>query len=180
MKTCDHKSVGVIVTDSQYRFLLLTRAKPPAGRAPIAGHVDEHGTFPLAAGAEAYEEAGLIIESMEPVAEGHLPNVCRRPPSHPTHDGHDWVIYHAHVGSPRVRFSDDETRGGDWYGAAELQRLAERTAKWATGQLSDEEYLADPGLEPVWVTWMHRLGHIGLFQYALDAVQQVYSRRPAA
>ncbi len=174
MKTCDHKSVGVIVTDPQYRFLLLTRAKPPVGRAPIAGHVDEHGGFVLAGIAEAEEEAGLIIAKMELVAEGHLPNVCRRPPSHPTHDGHDWMIYHAHVGSPSVRFSEDETRGGDWYTKDELQDLTRRTAEWATGQLSDADYVADPGLEPVWVTWMHRLGHVGLFSHALDAVEAKY------
>jgi len=181
MKTCDHKSVGVIIINQAGRFLLLTRAKPPAGRAPVAGHVDEHGDFEQAGIVESMEEVGLHVDHLTHLAQGHLPNICRRPPSHATHDGHDWVIYRTYVRDEfGLAFSEDETRGGRWYGADELQELAERTILWATGEVSDADYNENPGLEPVWVYWMAEVGHIHVNRRDLAAVAKIYSQAPAA
>jgi 8-oxo-dGTP pyrophosphatase MutT (NUDIX family) len=176
VKTCDHRSVGVIVNDPEGRYLLIVRAKPPSGRAPIAGHVDEHGSYPLAALAEAHEEAGLTLGGLYKVAEGHLPNICRRPPSHATHDGHHWVIYQTQVDDTAgARYSDDETRGGHWHTAEELQKLAERSVLWCAGGISDRRWNAHPGLEPVWVHWLAETGHIQVGPTALEHVRAVFT-----
>lgn len=117
MKTCDHQSVGVIITNERGEYLLLTRAKPPAGRAPVAGHVDEHGGEHEAALAEAREEVGIDLTEVgiDRTAYGQMTNICRRPPSHPTHDGHYWTIFEAQVDDTvQTRFDADETRGGQW------------------------------------------------------------------
>jgi ADP-ribose pyrophosphatase YjhB (NUDIX family) len=181
MKTCDHKSVGVVIIDQAGRFLLLTRAKPPAGRAPVAGHVDEHGDFEHAGIVESMEEVGLHVDHLTHLAQGHLPNICRRPPSHATHDGHDWVIYRTYVRDDHgLAFSEDEARGGGWYTAVQLQELAERTILWATGKVSDAGYNENPGLEPVWVHWMTRLGYTRIGPRSMDAIEATYSRVPAA
>lgn len=179
MKFCDHRSVGVVLTDPVGRFLLLTRAKPPTGRAPVAGHVDGHGQYPVAAVAEAEEEAGLSIDGLHEVDEGWVPNICRRPPSRPVHDGHDWVIYAAREAEPSTAtYCPDETRGGYWYTPGQVQDLAERTVRWAAGYIRDDRYLAAPGLEPVWVYWLSRLGHITVDDRDLAMVAEVYRRPP--
>lgn len=173
MKLCDHQSVGVIVTDADERLLLLNRAKPPAGKAPIAGHVDEHGTPRNAAEAEAFEEAGLALTSLVPAAEGQLPNVCRRPASHTKHDGHFWTIFEAMVDSPQVTFSADETHGGGWYTSRQVQELADQTIaaiKNGYGLI---------GLEPVWVHWLGELGYIRVNHEDLPWVWAYFSQAPS-
>lgn len=181
MKTCDRKVVGVIVTDPIGDYLLLNRAKPPAGRAPVAGHVDEHTAPREAAVAEAREEAGLTLlgRDLRLVADGFVGNRCRRPVApHNAPDGHHWWIYATRVSSNvALSFSADETRGGAWHTRDELQMLAERTALWCTGQLGDEDYLANPGLEPVWVAWMARyLDMVKLAGPALNAIEAQFSQ----
>lgn len=179
MQNCDHKSVGVIIADHAGRLLLLTRAKPPAGRAPVAGHVDGHGDFARAAGDETMEEAGLIVDRLDLLDSGRLPNICRRPPAGPVHDGHDWRIYRAEVtGAPA--FNADETRGGDWYTPGELQRLAGRTVLWGAGEISPVDFAIDPGLEPVWVYWFARLGYLTMTGAELTAMREIYTQPPAA
>lgn len=174
MKLCDHQSVGVIIDDRFGRTLLLTRAKPPKGRAPIAGHVDEHGLPREAAHAEAFEEAGLEGLALLQVAEGHLPNVCRRPPSHSRHDGHYWTIFKGNVGDRTdTKFSDDETHGGGWYTMDELQQLADQTIV-AIGAGTD-----DIGLEPVWLHWLHELGYIRVAETHMTMVWVYFSQPPA-
>lgn len=180
MKTCDHKSVGVIITDPAGRFLLLTRAKPPAGRAPVAGHVDEHGEFLEAAIAEAREEVGVDIGRPKRVINEYcIGNICRRPPSRPVHDGHTWTIFQAQVTDTATSFDADETRGGDWYTPAQLQKLADRTVGWVLGWVGDADFAADPGLEPVWISWMSLLGYVKVSEADLNAVELFYSRPPA-
>ena len=60
-KNCDNKSVGVIIQNPEGEVALLRRAKFPVGMAPVAGHVDEHGSPEQAAIDEAAEEVGLHI-----------------------------------------------------------------------------------------------------------------------
>jgi 8-oxo-dGTP pyrophosphatase MutT (NUDIX family) len=177
-KTCDHRSVGVIIRNTEGKHLLLTRAKPPAGRAPVAGHVDEHGTFNQAAVAEAWEEAGLSLGELTLVDNAVMANICRRPPSHETHDGHHWIVYETLVTDTSTTFSADETRGGDWYAEAELQALADRTADYAAGRISEAEWQQDPGLEPVWVELLQVAGWISCSSEALQSAAALYSAPP--
>lgn len=173
-------SVGVIVTDPDGRFLLLHRAKPPVGLAPIAGHVDEHGGPRQAAYSEAWEEAGLDI-GVRLIASAHLPNLCRRPSgSALNRPGHDWWVYATEVGrDPATTFSVDETKGGAWYTPAQLQALAERTVTYACGEISEADWQRDPGLEPVWAHWMRELGHVRVSEADLAAVAAVFCEPPA-
>jgi 8-oxo-dGTP pyrophosphatase MutT (NUDIX family) len=179
VKTCDHKSVGVVITDQYGRYLLLTRARPPVGRAPVAGHVDEHGSPRETALAETREEAGLHLDQLRMLDAGHVMNICRRPPSHPTHDGHDWTIFGASVDDAAdLRFSALETHGGDWYTAGRLQELVDRTVSYAEGELSEAQWQADPGLEPVWAYWLDRLELITVSLPGLRAIIKIFTAPP--
>lgn len=177
MRTCDRRSVGIIVTDPDDRFLLLTRAKPPVGRAPIAGHVDDHDSSLAAARAEASEEAGIKLPELKLVADGFVGNVCRRPVELRLGPrGHHWWIYRASIArGSAVLWSEDETLGGDWYTREQVQSLSTRTVRWCDGRISDEDYRADPGLEPVWVHWLGRLGAVSLFARGFQVVEEKFS-----
>jgi ADP-ribose pyrophosphatase YjhB (NUDIX family) len=171
MNSCDHRSVGVVITDHRQRILLLERARAPKGKAPVAGHVDEHGTARQAAEAETREEAGLQLDELTELVAGRLPNICRRPATHPRHDGHDWTIFGARAGG-EPSFSAEETRGGGWYTAAQLQDLADQTiAAIAEG--------GEVGLEPVWVHWLAELGYLRVSPAGLRQVWNHFSQPPA-
>jgi ADP-ribose pyrophosphatase YjhB (NUDIX family) len=174
MTPCDHRSVGAIITDTNGRVLLLDRAKPPAGKAPVAGHIDDHGSPEQAVRAEAREEAGLRLLGLTKVAAGPLPNACRRPPSHAWHDGHSWTIYKATADpGESPQFSVDETRGGGWYTLEQLQELADRTVA------AVRDGGAGPiGLEPVWVHWLAELGYIQVSLADLRRVWHQFSQAP--
>lgn len=179
MKTCDHQSVGVIITDKARRFLLLTRAKPPVGIAPVAGHVDEHGSPHSAGCVEAVEEAGVRLVALQHRDEGYVANICRRPASNPDKPGHYWWIYSAQLSETTTSFSADETRGGGWYTAEQLDALARRTCAYAQGQVPEAEWRAQPGLEPVWVYWLDRLEMIEpLTSPELQAIVNVFTAPP--
>src|ERR1019366_5810903 len=60
-KLCDNKSVGIIVRNPEGSFALLKRAYFPIGYAPVAGHVDDHGSVEQAAVDEVIEEIDLTV-----------------------------------------------------------------------------------------------------------------------
>ena len=41
-----------------------------------------------------------------------------------------------------------------------MQALANRTAAYASGHISDDEFMDQPGIEPVWVLWLDEAGVI--------------------
>lgn len=167
---CDNTAVGVIVTDQAGRMLtLLTRAQPPVGVAPVAGHVDGHGSPRLAAIAEVREEVGFDAVRLREVASGRRPNRCRRPGG----SWHQWTIFRAEV-TGTMRPSADETRGARWYHPGEVQTLADRTAAHSRGHIAGWD--RDPGLEPVWVGWLAELGVVRMDRWWLDQVAKLASR----
>ena len=159
IRMCDNTSVGVVLRNPAGAYALLTRALPPVGIAPAAGHVDEHGTALDAAVAELREELGVRARphQLQPtaVAALRLDNTCRRPGgSH-----HCWWVYTAEFDvtlHPDAR----ETRGAAWYTPAELADLAARTRRWQAGAITDTAWTARPGLEPVWCDLLTRLKHL--------------------
>lgn len=155
MKTCDNASVGVIIRNHSGDLLMFERVKPPVGIAPVAGHIDEHGTAEDAARAEVAEEVGLTVQTLTPVLSGWRGNRCRRRGG----DGHRWTVFEAQV-TGDVTTAADETRDARWYTPAEAQALAARTAAHARGELTVEEFAATPGLEPVWVEFLTDAGLI--------------------
>jgi 8-oxo-dGTP pyrophosphatase MutT (NUDIX family) len=170
MQRCDNASVGVIATDELGRYLMLMRARPPAGVAPVAGHIDDHGSPTEAAAAEVREEVGLqVVESTQLTARWR-PNVCRR--TSPGRVGHYWTVYRARV-TGRLRPSREETLGAGWYTRAELGRLADRTAAYAHGRIGEADWQTRPGIEPVWCQWLVVAGAITMSRSDLAAVEQI-------
>ncbi|MFH8627503.1 NUDIX hydrolase [Streptomyces vietnamensis] len=166
---CDHTSVGVLIS-SPRGFLLFERATPPTGLAPVAGHVDRHGSPERAARSEVAEEVGLTVTGLHPVLTQWRPNHCRRTPTGPI--GHQWWIFQAQV-SGSLRHSAREVRAPRWIDADQLQQYALRTAAYAEGQLCRKEFEQEPGLEPVWCHFLHALRLITMTSVALDRIDTV-------
>jgi len=151
--TCDGYSVGAIITDPQGRYLLITRVKPPAGRAFVAGHIDEHGDEMAAVIAEVAEESGLTVTGMRCVRMQWLPGRCRRRPNRFHRDlgwGHQWFVFEVDT-TGTVAVDESEVHSPTWVTSDELAALAARTVAYAHGRISDEQWRAEPGLEPAWV-----------------------------
>jgi len=167
---CDNTSTGVIIEDPDGRYLVFDRNTFPPGTAPAAGHVDDHGGFGQAARAEVAEELGLTVTAMKQVAGGWRDNRCRRRPG-PLGPGHKWAVYLA-TASGILRPSPRETRNARWLARHELQALADRTASYARGRLTDAEFAAAPGIEPVWVQWLADAGIVAASAEDLAAIGQ--------
>ncbi|MGI5237003.1 NUDIX hydrolase [Dactylosporangium sp. CA-139066] len=175
-KDCDGYSVGVIITDPQDRILMIERVNAPAGIAPPAGHIDEHGTAEDTARAEVCEETGLTITSLDLLGRWRRSNVCRR--RHlASGPGHDWTVYTAQA-TGTLTAQPDETRNPRWYTRDELQDLAYRTVSYAYGLMSDAEFAAAPGLEPVWADFLYTAGRIQLLPGDLSMINKLACRSP--
>ena len=171
-KVCDNRSVGVLIQRGGM-WLVFERATPPAGVAPVAGHVDDHGSPEAAAVAEVSEEVGLTVVGLELLLNVTLPNVCRRPGG----DHHEWWVYRAGVYGD-VAASERETRNPRWVAGRDLQDLADWTVERAHGRMSEAEFEADPGLEPVWCWLLDRLGIVDLEPGDLDPILALAATPP--
>lgn len=169
MKLCDHTSVGVLIS-SPAGLLVFERALPPVGIAPVAGHVDQHGGPERAARAEVAEEVGLTVTSLQLLINAWRPNQCRRLTNGRV--GHHWSIYKAEV-TGQIRPSASEVRVPRWLLPDQLQQYAHRTVNYAEGRLSEEQFTAQPGLEPVWTRFLHELGLVALPEDALGLIEKI-------
>ncbi|WP_328919779.1 NUDIX hydrolase [Streptomyces sp. NBC_01550] len=168
-RLCDHTSVGILVS-SPSGLLVFERATPPAGIAPVAGHVDQHGGPKQAARDEVTEEVGLTVTHLQLLLDQWRPNHCRRTPTGPV--GHHWWVFQAEV-SGSLCPSPREVRAPRWIHPDELQQHALRTAAYADGHLSQEQFEREPGLEPVWCRFLHDLGLVTLPSVDLDRIDAV-------
>jgi ADP-ribose pyrophosphatase YjhB (NUDIX family) len=134
-------------------LLLIERARPPFGFAAPAGHVDGDPTYEIAAGREFKEEVGLTTANLVLLTEGRKENHCRR------EDGmwHYWKIYQM-TATGDVDRSKEETKQANWYTKEQIRALAERTEVYKKGEISEEEWNKNPGLEPIWCEWFQELG----------------------
>lgn len=153
-KICDHTSVGMLARKNG-KLLLIERRKPPFGFAPPAGHVDGDASFEEAARRELKEEVGLMAEKLGLMIEGRKENKCRRARG----DWHYWKIYKVET-SGEVKSSLDETKQAVWLSLDELTLLSEKTKKYLAGNISEEEWQKNPGLEPAWYEWFKQLNII--------------------
>jgi len=144
-KVCDHKSVGVIITNEQGAILLIERKKYPFGFAPPAGHVDEFLSPEDCARGEVFEEVGLTVDSLTLLWEGEKHNSCRR------EDGtrHYWWVYQATV-TGEIERSEEETKQVGWHTSQEVQELLQKTQAYKEQSLSDVQWEQSPGIELVW------------------------------
>jgi 8-oxo-dGTP pyrophosphatase MutT (NUDIX family) len=160
LKTCDNKSVGVIIRDLNGKFALLKRARFPVGIAPVAGHIDDHGTPSQAAIAETREEIGIIIDEDDlrktSIQNKLINNICRRRGG----DHHYWWIYEVNDSEGEIYPDPDETKGAKWYTSEELHDLAGRTREYLSGKIDKEDWEANPGLEEIWLTFLSEMGYL--------------------
>ncbi|TQE37429.1 NUDIX hydrolase [Streptomyces ipomoeae] len=166
---CDHTSVGVLIP-SPDGLLVFERTTPPAGIAPVAGHVDQHGSPEEAPLAEVAEEVGLTVTHLHLLLATRRPNRCRRRPTGPV--GHRWWVFEAQASGP-LRPSPREVRAPRWIHPAQLQPYALRTTAYAQGHLSRQAFEQEPGLAPVWVRFLNDLQLVTLPDDALDQIDTV-------
>lgn len=152
---CDNMSVGILVIHGG-SLLMFDRATLPYGVAPPAGHIDTHGSDQQAAWNELYEETGLKAISVKPVWSGWRNNRCRRSTRRP---GHQWTVFAAKARGV-LNPSEEETSRVRWVPLADLPMLAERTRRLTDGEITQEAFDAEPGLEPVWVGLLSSVGMI--------------------
>lgn len=139
---------------------MFERVNPPAGVAPPAGHVEDHGSPEAAAAAEVFEEVGLQVVSLTELATGWRDLRCgSRRLQALSGPSHVWTIYRAVVAG-EVAANVAEARHPNWFTRGEVQVLADRTVGYARGLVSAAEFAALPGLEPVWVDWLARLSWV--------------------
>lgn len=159
-KVCDNKSVGIIIHGPQDSYALLRRAFFPIGYAPAAGHVDAHGSPEQAAIDEAHEELGLTIAPADlnktAIAGTRFNNHCRRKGG----TFHDWWVFDVTKFTGELVPDPTETKGAAWYGAQDLQLLADRTRQYQAQMIDQQDWQNEPGLEEVWVTILEQLGLI--------------------
>ncbi|MEU7838393.1 MULTISPECIES: NUDIX hydrolase [unclassified Nonomuraea] len=137
--------------------------------APVAGHIDAHGGPEQAATAEVTEEVGLTVTRLHLLHQGWRSNRCRRPTGGTV--GHQWTIFETQT-SGQLHPSAREVRAPRWVHPDELQQYAQRTAAFA-GQITAAESAARPGLEPVWVRFLHDLQLVAMPGEALDRIDDV-------
>ncbi|NYI99290.1 8-oxo-dGTP pyrophosphatase MutT (NUDIX family) [Streptomonospora nanhaiensis] len=175
---CCGTSIGVLIIDLQGRLLMIERGWYPIGIAPVAGHIaDAHTSPEEALLAEVREEVGLTVTSHAMVWSGWLPNLCAgRPAALP---GHRWVVGRAAV-TGELAPDPTETRGAAWYTRQAVGALAARTLDYARGGLTDAEFAARPGLEPVWLELLHvtRRLPLTLSPHELALVRRLYTTPP--
>ena len=171
---CDGASVGVIIRDTDGRWLLLRRVRPPEGMAPVAGHIDDHGSPEDAARAEVSEEVGLAVISLTHQFSVWHPGPCRRHyrPGHTP--GHAWTVYEAIVTGD---LAPDATEAADvaWHTTAQLRALAMHTVAVAQGTPGLHQR---DGLEPVWVEHLAALGHIQISPADMVSIRALAARSP--
>lgn len=179
MALCDHKSVGVIIegmpgyAGPADHYLMFERVKPPHGIAPVAGHLDDHGSYLDAMQAETVEETGLEVVEYHLVANGWRGNACRRQPAN-SEVGHDWKIYKALALGDQAA-APAETKNLHWYSRGDIAEMAARTMLYALDYVTGAEFKAEPGIEPVWIQWLieaQLLDPKGMHLELLDALTE--------
>jgi len=150
-KICDHKCVGMMVWQND-KLLLIERRKGTLGFAPPAGHVEGNDSFEESAKRELEEEVGLDTKNIKFLIEGRKENPCRRENG----TWHYWKIYRIEA-SGKVERSENETKQAGWYNKNQILALAKRTKTYLAGQIPEDEWSKNPGLEPVWFEWMKEL-----------------------
>ena len=165
LNVCDNKSVGVIIKKDD-TFAVIKRRNYPVAYAFVAGHLDGD-TFEDAAKKEALEEVRISVEELSLKLDEQFPNPCKRDGG----DGHHWQVFEA------VKWSGELQSGSDakeafWVTPEELRALADVTFAHAKKKnippekfpestplfVEDEEWQKDPGLEPVWVVMLKKIG----------------------
>ncbi|MEV0967873.1 NUDIX domain-containing protein [Microtetraspora glauca] len=174
---CDHLSVGVAITDDADRWLMFERVPPLVGVAPAACHVDDHGSTEKAARHLVTGQLRLTVTGLELFAGGWRSYRCHRRVGAGHRAGHEWTVYRAIV-TGDLAPGPHETRDARWLDVDRLQELTDRTADHARGTLTAEAFAAAPGIEPMWVWWLHVLGAVNATHREMVLIGALAERSP--
>lgn len=164
-KICDNKSVGIIIRQGD-KFAMIKRKNFPVAYAFVAGHLDSD-TFEKAAVKESKEEADITVFSLKKKLEDKFYNPCRRENG----SWHDWQVFEADRWAGELK-SGSDAKEAFWATRDDLVKLAERTLYFSTkldipledlaqfipAVTKDSEWQKDPGLEPVWLVMLRKIG----------------------
>ena len=120
-KTCDNKSVGVIIRKKDGAFGIIKRINFPIAYAFVAGHLDGE-TFAVQAKNEAQEEASITVLELEELLHKQYKNPCKRDQGH----GHEWKVFEATEWEGSLQASSD-AKEAFWISPAELHTLIQKT-----------------------------------------------------
>ena len=190
---CDTESVGIIVEYADGDILIADRTTTPWGAACPAGHAEGHGhpapkpgapdqpAHRAAAIGELAEEVGLRArpEDLELVAHGWRDNRCGRELRPGAPEGHWWNVYRTRLWTGDVQVAPDEVTNARRVTPEQLQELVERTIDLAHGRITEAEFRARPGIEPVWVQWLRDAGYVRVANPDLDAIEALAAMPPA-
>ena len=56
-----------------------------------------------------------------------------------------------------LRLSEVETKQAGWYTKEQIKELSKRTERYLSGDINDEDWQANPGIEIVWLEWFKEL-----------------------
>jgi 8-oxo-dGTP pyrophosphatase MutT (NUDIX family) len=146
-KECDHKSVGMLAWNGD-KLLILQRKKFPYGYAAPAGHLDGD-SYPVACIKEFREETGLkVVGAPRPVV---LPGGSYRVTRCRREDGayHYWQLFEV-AWEGELKKNPDEVLGIGWLDIESIKILGEKTERFLRGEIQDDDWFVDPGLEPIW------------------------------
>lgn len=164
-KQCDNKSVGIIIHGVK-GFVVILRANYPVAYAMVAGHLDGDN-FKDAAKKESREEAGITINTLELKHSEKFPNSCKRGGG----GWHEWQFFEATNWHGELKAGSDAKKAF-WKTPDELKKLELRTLQFAKKYnvpvddvarltplvVEDPEWQENPGLEPVWVVALEKIG----------------------
>ena len=141
--TCDNKSVGIILKNSNGEYLILLRKSNPKVYAFLASHVDVHGGSVETAKEEVQKEAGASGVMLKLLLNKDYPNPCSRGGTH-----HLWNVFEGIYNGPT---SDSDAGSVFWKTSDEIKKLIERTKSYNRGKIFQEDWERNPGLEDVWI-----------------------------
>ncbi|MBI2047851.1 MAG: NUDIX hydrolase [Parcubacteria group bacterium] len=167
MAQCDKKSVGIVIKKGR-NFVVILRKNYPISYAFVAGHLDGD-TSRQAAIKESIQEANVSIDSLKHLWSGTFSNPCKR-------DGggfHEWSVWEAVKWHGEVEAGDD-AKEAFILSPQKVHALIKRTRSFEKRSgipltkknvdaftkyvVDDSDWQKDPGLEPVWVLMLEKIG----------------------
>ncbi|MEU8306091.1 NUDIX domain-containing protein [Actinomadura sp. NPDC048955] len=171
-KECDGYSVAVIIIDPQLG-ILIGDISDGRGASGVGGHVmDDFKSYVAAAHGEVREETGLTVTSLTPLFDDEVwrPNPCKRGDG-PHGPGHFWQVYVAEA-EGCLKPDKGSFNKMRWVSRADLQKLVERTLLRVRGELTDEEWVSEPGITFSWVRWLAEAGLITVTGPELEEIEE--------
>lgn len=167
---CDNTAAAMLLTGPRGELLLTERRDEPLGLAPPTTHVYDYATgtpgqyadlcvTAAVVHAEALTALTVDQSTMRMVIARPVADRCGRDLQPGREPGHHWRVFAA-TATGELFPCPERTRGANWFTRGQLYAVTSHTIRVLRGEGSATEYAYVPGLEPVWVWWLHLLGHL--------------------